>query len=168
MNHQFSYSVHFLPPLPNKKQTFVVLILVHHAFGDKCSFNAIPNLDAKYFGAVCYSVCLLSLISFLLSVLANKFFLVYEKLNFKLLQCHSTSSNDGRRFGQDISRIPVRSFSNLELGISPRDHVYGAMVLDVLGHCTSIQRLKIMVYRYQVSVLFIYRYIHSLVSNEFF
>jgi len=77
-------------------------------------------------------------------------------------------SNDGRRFGQDISRIPVRSFSNLELGISPRDHVYGAMVLDVLGHCTSIQRLKIMVYRFQVSILFIYRYIHSLISNEFF
>jgi len=60
MNCQLSYSVHFLPPLPNKKQTFVVLILVHHAFGDKCSFNAIPNLDAKYFGAVCYSVCLLT------------------------------------------------------------------------------------------------------------
>uniref|UniRef100_K4A2G0 F-box domain-containing protein n=2 Tax=Setaria italica TaxID=4555 RepID=K4A2G0_SETIT len=53
-----------------------------------------------------------------------------------------------RSFGLDISRIPVR-FSILELDITTGRHVYGAVVLEVLGFCTSIQRLKIMLNRRQ-------------------
>lgn len=47
-----------------------------------------------------------------------------------------------------MSQIPVRSFSYLELDIKRGGHVYGAMELDVLGLCTSIQRLKMTGDRY--------------------
>ncbi|TVU39243.1 hypothetical protein EJB05_12652, partial [Eragrostis curvula] len=46
-------------------------------------------------------------------------------------------------FGQEISRIPTRKFTILELDIGTGGHVYGAMVLDLLGLCTFIQNLKV-------------------------
>ncbi|TVU39107.1 hypothetical protein EJB05_12512, partial [Eragrostis curvula] len=49
----------------------------------------------------------------------------------------------GQSFEQEISRIPVRKFTILEIDIETRGHVYGAMVLDLLGLCTSIQKLKV-------------------------
>ncbi|XP_034580990.1 uncharacterized protein [Setaria viridis] len=54
-----------------------------------------------------------------------------------------------RSFGCDISRIPVRRISILELDITTGRHVYGAVVLEVLRFCTSIQRLKIVLNRRQ-------------------
>ncbi|CAN6205373.1 unnamed protein product [Urochloa humidicola] len=58
--------------------------------------------------------------------------------------------NVSRSFEQDISRIPVRSFSILELDIiATGRHVYGAVVLEALRFCTSIQRLKITLNRLQ-------------------
>ncbi|CAL5072725.1 unnamed protein product [Urochloa decumbens] len=58
--------------------------------------------------------------------------------------------NLSRSFGQDISRVPVRSFSILELDIiATGRHVYGAVVLEALRFCTSIQRLKITLNRLQ-------------------
>ncbi|KAG2636932.1 hypothetical protein PVAP13_2NG481606 [Panicum virgatum] len=46
-------------------------------------------------------------------------------------------------FEKEISRIPVRNLSVLELKIATRGHFYGAMVLDLLRLCTSIQKLKV-------------------------
>ena len=53
-------------------------------------------------------------------------------------------------FEQEISRIPARNLSVLELKIATRGHFYGAMVLDLLRLCTSIQKLKVELNRYEV------------------
>ena len=53
-------------------------------------------------------------------------------------------------FEKEISRIPVRNLSVLELKIATRGHFYGAMVLDLLRLCTSIQKLKVELNRYEV------------------
>ena len=53
-------------------------------------------------------------------------------------------------FEQEISRIPARNLSVLELKISTRGHFYGAMVLDLLRLCTSIQKVKVELNRYEV------------------
>ncbi|CAD6218079.1 unnamed protein product [Miscanthus lutarioriparius] len=52
-------------------------------------------------------------------------------------------------FEQEISQSQVRNLSVLELKIVPRGHVYGAMVLDLLRFCTSVQKLKVELNRYQ-------------------
>lgn len=60
-------------------------------------------------------------------------------------------------FKQEISQLPVRNLSVLDLKISPAGHVYGAMVLELLRLCTSVQKLKVTLNRSQVvnRVLFI-------------
>jgi hypothetical protein len=45
-------------------------------------------------------------------------------------------------FEQEISQSQVRNLCVLELKIVPRGHVYGAMVLDLLRLCTSVQKLR--------------------------
>ncbi|CAN6282139.1 unnamed protein product [Urochloa humidicola] len=49
-----------------------------------------------------------------------------------------------RSIDQEISRIPVnvRNLSTLELQL-PTEHVYGAMLLDLLRLCSSIEKLKV-------------------------
>ncbi|KAL6639314.1 hypothetical protein ACP70R_023044 [Stipagrostis hirtigluma subsp. patula] len=58
-------------------------------------------------------------------------------------------SGDGTMsFEQDISRFLISDFSILELALAPRGHVYGAIVLHLLGLRTSIQRLVVKLDRY--------------------
>jgi len=59
-------------------------------------------------------------------------------------------------FEQEISQSQVRNLSVLELKIVPRGHVYGAMVLDLLRFCTSVQKLKVELNRYQVVTHILY------------
>jgi hypothetical protein len=57
---------------------------------------------------------------------------------------------------KEISQSQVRNLCVLELKIVPRGHVYGAMVLDLLRLCTSVQKLKVELYRYQVVTHILY------------
>ncbi|KAF8662550.1 hypothetical protein HU200_056147 [Digitaria exilis] len=63
------------------------------------------------------------------------------------------SGNVVRSFGQDISRIPARRITILELNIVTGLHVYGAVVLDLLERCTSIEKLGMMLGRCPVTEL---------------
>lgn len=73
--------------------------------------------------------------------------------SFELFQY--PSGNVVRSFGQDISRIPVTRISVLELDITTGQHVYAAVVLDLLGRCTSIQKLSMMLDLCQVIIPFV-------------
>ncbi|KAL6639335.1 hypothetical protein ACP70R_023065 [Stipagrostis hirtigluma subsp. patula] len=54
------------------------------------------------------------------------------------------SVDEAWNFGKEItSRIPVTKFQGLELEIETEGHVYGAMVLHLLGICNFIQRLRL-------------------------
>ncbi|KAL6639333.1 hypothetical protein ACP70R_023063 [Stipagrostis hirtigluma subsp. patula] len=73
-----------------------------------------------------------------------------EKTNLKLRRALSLCLGTGiilgdaeRSFGQVISQTPVTNFSILNLEIKAGQHVYGAMVVHLLGLCTSIQRLEV-------------------------
>jgi len=48
-----------------------------------------------------------------------------------------------RSFEQEMSRIPVRNNSRLVLELATKGHAYGAMLLDLIGLCSSIQRLHV-------------------------
>ncbi|KAG2536419.1 hypothetical protein PVAP13_9NG188100 [Panicum virgatum] len=56
--------------------------------------------------------------------------------------------NVSRSFEQEISRIPVRNISCLVLQLATKGHVYGAMLLDLIGLYSSIQRLQVTINRY--------------------
>uniref|UniRef100_A0A0A9GZY4 FBD domain-containing protein n=1 Tax=Arundo donax TaxID=35708 RepID=A0A0A9GZY4_ARUDO len=60
-----------------------------------------------------------------------------------ILETDVFSGDAAKNFEQVISRFQVANFSVLELELTQRGHVYGAIVLRLLGLCTSIQRLKI-------------------------
>ncbi|CAN6175425.1 unnamed protein product [Urochloa humidicola] len=52
-------------------------------------------------------------------------------------------SGGAQNFGQEISRFLFTRFSVLELRIRTGEHVYGDMVLHLLGLCTFIQKLNL-------------------------
>ncbi|KAF8683056.1 hypothetical protein HU200_045040 [Digitaria exilis] len=58
-----------------------------------------------------------------------------------------------RSFEQEMSRIPVRNISGLELELATKGHVYGAMLLDLLGLCSSIQKLQVTLNQYDQQVV---------------
>ncbi|TVU39224.1 hypothetical protein EJB05_12632, partial [Eragrostis curvula] len=54
------------------------------------------------------------------------------------------SGDEDHDFGQQISKmIPVTNFHVLELRIKTEGHVYGAMVLHLLGMCTFVRSLRL-------------------------
>uniref|UniRef100_A0A0D9VXQ3 F-box/LRR-repeat protein 15/At3g58940/PEG3-like LRR domain-containing protein n=1 Tax=Leersia perrieri TaxID=77586 RepID=A0A0D9VXQ3_9ORYZ len=56
-----------------------------------------------------------------------------------------------RSFEQEISRFQViANLSVLELNVSSQGHVYGAIVLHLLGLCPHVQRLRVMPYDFGV------------------
>ncbi|PVH31481.1 hypothetical protein PAHAL_9G156000 [Panicum hallii] len=57
-----------------------------------------------------------------------------------------------RSFEQEMSRIPVRNISCLALELATEEHVYGAVLLDLLGLCSSIQRLQVTLNQYDNEV----------------
>lgn len=72
--------------------------------------------------------------------------------SFELFQY--PSGNVVRSFGQDISRIPARRITILELNIVTGLHVYGAVVVDLLERFTSIEKLGMMLGRCPVIISF--------------
>jgi hypothetical protein len=60
-----------------------------------------------------------------------------------------------RSFEQEMSRIPVRNISCLALELATEEHVYGAVLLDLLGLCSSIQRLQVTLNQYDNEVIII-------------
>ncbi|KAL6639334.1 hypothetical protein ACP70R_023064 [Stipagrostis hirtigluma subsp. patula] len=68
--------------------------------------------------------------------------IVVSLLNFLLHFAAALVVNEMRNFGQEISQIPVTNFEGLVLNIETEGHVYGAMVLHLLGVCNFIQSLR--------------------------
>lgn len=63
-------------------------------------------------------------------------------------------SGDATTFEQEVHRFQVTDFSILELDLKQGGHVYGTIVLHLLGLCTSIQRLKVTLDDYEVIISF--------------
>ncbi|KAL6896780.1 hypothetical protein ACP4OV_007352 [Aristida adscensionis] len=55
----------------------------------------------------------------------------------------------GGPFEQEISHIPARNLYALELELQTGGHVYGALLLDLLCLCNSIQKLQVVLNRYK-------------------
>ena len=60
-----------------------------------------------------------------------------------------------RSFEQEMSRIPVRNNSRLVLELATKGHAYGAMLLDLIGLYSSIQRLQVTLNRYDKVIILI-------------
>ena len=65
------------------------------------------------------------------------------------------SGDVSKTFEQEIYRFQVTDYSVLELDLIQQGHVYGAIVLHLLGLCTSIQRLKVTLDEFIVSIDFV-------------
>jgi hypothetical protein len=80
----------------------------------------------------------------------------------KLVCCVQVYTGDpAKTFEQEIYRFQVTNFSILELDLTQRGHAYGAIVLHFLGLFTSIQRLKVTLDDYLVSISSVWGYGHS-------
>ncbi|KAL6639274.1 hypothetical protein ACP70R_023004 [Stipagrostis hirtigluma subsp. patula] len=128
----------------------------HHGISDEFSLSlSVPALEDLTWKCECRAL------------ICNRFGVVWRLWNMELRSCpqpgehtqmaHVLSLNletdvlsgDGtRNFEQDISRFLISDFSILELALAPRGHVYGAIVLHLLGLRTSIQKLVVKLDRY--------------------
>ncbi|TVU39223.1 hypothetical protein EJB05_12631, partial [Eragrostis curvula] len=73
---------------------------------------------------------------------------VVHSLSMSIGQRFSVSEDEDKYFGQQISKIiPVTNFQVLKLRIETKGHVYGAMMLHLLGMCSFIRRLRLKLYQ---------------------
>ena len=80
-------------------------------------------------------------------------YLNFKRHDVELLQ--DNLGNVSRSFEQEISRIPVRNISCLVLQLATKGHVYGAMLLGLIGLYSSIQRLQVTLNRYDKVIILI-------------
>ncbi|TVU39221.1 hypothetical protein EJB05_12629, partial [Eragrostis curvula] len=69
---------------------------------------------------------------------------VIHTLSLSIAVPFSVSGDEDQNFGQQITKmIPVTNVHVLELPIKTEGHVYGAMVLHLLGMCTFVRSLRL-------------------------